>query len=77
LQAEDNLAQAFCLVGELQLSVDHCKASIQVILFLTSLLVWLVSATLQKQKEKKEWGSRSLVIGIFLATSISFLIART
>jgi hypothetical protein len=31
VQAEDNLAQAFCLVGELQLSADHCKASIQVI----------------------------------------------
>ncbi|XP_027339263.1 SET and MYND domain-containing protein 4 isoform X2 [Abrus precatorius] len=28
-EAEDNLAQAFCLVGELQLSVNHCKASIQ------------------------------------------------
>ncbi|KAJ1387499.1 Tetratricopeptide-like helical domain superfamily [Sesbania bispinosa] len=30
-EAEDNLAQAFCLVGELQLSVDHCKASIQIL----------------------------------------------
>lgn len=27
---EDNLAQAFCLVGELQAAIDHCKASIQV-----------------------------------------------
>ncbi|KAK7317049.1 hypothetical protein RJT34_00961 [Clitoria ternatea] len=30
-EAEDNLAQAFCLVGELQLSMDHCKASIQIL----------------------------------------------
>ncbi|KAK2444714.1 SET and MYND domain-containing protein [Trifolium repens] len=30
-EAEDNLAQAFCLVGELQLSADHCKASIQIL----------------------------------------------
>ncbi|TKY73978.1 RNA polymerase II-associated protein 3 [Spatholobus suberectus] len=30
-EAEDNIAQAFCLVGELQLSVDHCKASIQIL----------------------------------------------
>ncbi|XP_052732051.1 uncharacterized protein LOC108331645 isoform X2 [Vigna angularis] len=29
-EAEDSIAQAFCLVRELQLSVDHCKASIQV-----------------------------------------------
>ncbi|KAK8465279.1 hypothetical protein PHAVU_009G040900 [Phaseolus vulgaris] len=30
-EAEDSIAQAFCLVGELQLSVDHCKASIQIL----------------------------------------------
>ncbi|XP_057458415.1 uncharacterized protein LOC130749135 [Lotus japonicus] len=30
-EAEDNLAQAFCSVGELQLSLDHCKASIQIL----------------------------------------------
>jgi len=37
MQAEDSIAQAFCLVGELQLSVDHCKASIQVKLFINKL----------------------------------------
>ncbi|KAI4306992.1 hypothetical protein L6164_030226 [Bauhinia variegata] len=30
-EAEDNLAQAFSLVGELQLAKDHCKASIQIL----------------------------------------------
>ncbi|KAG5050261.1 hypothetical protein JHK85_011364 [Glycine max] len=30
-EAEDSIAQAFCLVGELQLSLDHCKASIQIL----------------------------------------------
>ncbi|XP_058786654.1 uncharacterized protein LOC131661214 [Vicia villosa] len=30
-EAEDNLAQAFCLVGELKISVNHCKASIQIL----------------------------------------------
>ncbi|XP_061356654.1 histone-lysine N-methyltransferase ASHR1 isoform X2 [Gastrolobium bilobum] len=30
-EAEDNLAQAFCLVGELQPSMGHCKASIQIL----------------------------------------------
>ncbi|RDX69422.1 Histone-lysine N-methyltransferase ASHR1, partial [Mucuna pruriens] len=30
-EAEDNIAQAFFLVGQLQLSVDHCKASIQIL----------------------------------------------
>lgn len=30
-EAEDNIARAFCLVGELQSSVDHCKASIQIL----------------------------------------------
>ncbi|XP_047156764.1 histone-lysine N-methyltransferase ASHR1-like, partial [Vigna umbellata] len=30
-EAEDSIAQAFCLVRELQLSVDHCKASIQIL----------------------------------------------
>ncbi|MCD7453858.1 hypothetical protein HAX54_022354 [Datura stramonium] len=30
-ELEDNLAQAFCLVGELQAALDHCKASIQIL----------------------------------------------
>ncbi|KAL2339512.1 hypothetical protein Fmac_007452 [Flemingia macrophylla] len=30
-EAEDNIAQAFCLAGELQLSMEHCKASIQIL----------------------------------------------
>lgn len=30
LQAEDNLAQASCLVGDLISARDHCKASIEV-----------------------------------------------
>ncbi|KAJ8537160.1 hypothetical protein K7X08_035561 [Anisodus acutangulus] len=30
-EVEDNLAQAFCLVGELQAAIDHCKASIQIL----------------------------------------------
>ncbi|XP_041008252.1 uncharacterized protein LOC121252549 isoform X10 [Juglans microcarpa x Juglans regia] len=30
-KVEDNLAEAFCLVGELQLAVDHCKASIEIL----------------------------------------------
>ncbi|KAK0593132.1 hypothetical protein LWI29_031522 [Acer saccharum] len=30
-EAEDNLAQAFCLVGDLQLARDHCKASIEIL----------------------------------------------
>lgn len=30
-EEEDNLAQAFCLVGELQAAIDHCKASIQIL----------------------------------------------
>ncbi|XP_033513353.1 uncharacterized protein [Nicotiana tomentosiformis] len=30
-EVEDNLAQAFCLVGELQAALDHCKASIQIL----------------------------------------------
>ncbi|MED6193508.1 hypothetical protein PIB30_020121 [Stylosanthes scabra] len=30
-EVEDNLAQAFCLLGELQLSMDHCKASIKIL----------------------------------------------
>ncbi|XP_041008260.1 uncharacterized protein LOC121252549 isoform X11 [Juglans microcarpa x Juglans regia] len=30
-EVEDNLAEAFCLVGELQLAVDHCKASIEIL----------------------------------------------
>ncbi|KAH7548212.1 hypothetical protein JRO89_XS14G0083900 [Xanthoceras sorbifolium] len=30
-KAEDNLAQAFCLVGDLQLARDHCKASIEIL----------------------------------------------
>ncbi|KAJ7959490.1 SET and MYND domain-containing protein 4 [Quillaja saponaria] len=30
-EAEDNLAQAFCLAGELQLAMDHCKASIRIL----------------------------------------------
>lgn len=29
-QVEDNIAQAFCLVGEMQSAADHCKASIEV-----------------------------------------------
>lgn len=29
-QLEDNLAQAFCLLGELQHAKSHCKASMQV-----------------------------------------------
>jgi hypothetical protein len=53
VQAEDNLAQAFCLVGELQLSADHCKASIQVIfVFDKPTIGWLISGTLQKNKKK-------------------------
>ncbi|OIW15313.1 hypothetical protein TanjilG_10753 [Lupinus angustifolius] len=31
MQVEDNLAQAFCLLGELELCMDHCKASIQIL----------------------------------------------
>ncbi|XP_035548434.1 uncharacterized protein LOC109000918 isoform X10 [Juglans regia] len=30
-KVEDNLAEAFCLVGELQLALDHCKASIEIL----------------------------------------------
>ncbi|KAK2637279.1 hypothetical protein Ddye_032071 [Dipteronia dyeriana] len=30
-EAEDKLAQAFCLVGDLQLARDHCKASIEIL----------------------------------------------
>ncbi|XP_057743124.1 uncharacterized protein LOC130961323 [Arachis stenosperma] len=30
-EAEDNLAQAFCLLGDFQLSMDHCKASIKIL----------------------------------------------
>ncbi|KAF5467557.1 hypothetical protein F2P56_017372 [Juglans regia] len=30
-EVEDNLAEAFCLVGELQLALDHCKASIEIL----------------------------------------------
>ncbi|KAK7282465.1 hypothetical protein RIF29_11271 [Crotalaria pallida] len=30
-EVEDNLAQAFCLLGELKLSMDHCKASIKIL----------------------------------------------
>ncbi|XP_060181568.1 uncharacterized protein LOC132611178 isoform X3 [Lycium barbarum] len=30
-EVEDNLAQAFSLVGELQAAIDHCKASIQIL----------------------------------------------
>ncbi|XP_062154808.1 uncharacterized protein LOC133862909 isoform X1 [Alnus glutinosa] len=30
-EVEDNLAQAFCLVGELKLAVDHCEASIEIV----------------------------------------------
>ncbi|WMV19996.1 hypothetical protein MTR67_013381 [Solanum verrucosum] len=30
-EVEDNLAQAFCLVGELQAAIDHCKTSIQIL----------------------------------------------
>ncbi|TQD98591.1 hypothetical protein C1H46_015839 [Malus baccata] len=30
-EAEDNLAQAFCLVGELQPAMEHCKASIEIL----------------------------------------------
>ncbi|XP_070025728.1 histone-lysine N-methyltransferase ASHR1 [Nicotiana sylvestris] len=30
-EVEDNLSQAFCLVGELQAALDHCKASIQIL----------------------------------------------
>ncbi|XP_059627848.1 uncharacterized protein LOC132270675 isoform X2 [Cornus florida] len=30
-QVEDNIAQAFCLVGELQPAMDHCKASIEIL----------------------------------------------
>lgn len=29
-QVEDNIAQAFCLIGELQAAMDHCQASIKV-----------------------------------------------
>ncbi|XP_034204071.1 uncharacterized protein LOC117618554 isoform X3 [Prunus dulcis] len=30
-EAEDNLAQAFCFVGELQHAMEHCKASIKIL----------------------------------------------
>lgn len=30
LQAEDNLAEAFCLIGEFQAAVHHCKSSLEV-----------------------------------------------
>eukprot|EP00268_Persea_americana_P069527 TRINITY_DN9890_c0_g1_i10.p1 TRINITY_DN9890_c0_g1~~TRINITY_DN9890_c0_g1_i10.p1 ORF type:complete len:804 (-),score=133.22 TRINITY_DN9890_c0_g1_i10:707-3118(-) len=30
-QAEDNLAEAFCLIGEFQAAVHHCKASLEII----------------------------------------------
>lgn len=30
-EIEDNLAQTFCLIGELQAAIDHCKASIQIL----------------------------------------------
>ncbi|XP_042957525.1 uncharacterized protein LOC122292962 isoform X6 [Carya illinoinensis] len=30
-EVEDILAEAFCLVGELQLAVDHCKTSIEIL----------------------------------------------
>ncbi|KAL6131750.1 hypothetical protein ACLB2K_070123 [Fragaria x ananassa] len=30
-EAEDNFAQAFCLVGELQSAMEHCKASIEIL----------------------------------------------
>ncbi|XP_077223586.1 tetratricopeptide repeat (TPR)-like superfamily protein isoform X2 [Tasmannia lanceolata] len=30
-QAEDNLAEAFCLVGEFQLAMNHCTASIEIL----------------------------------------------
>ncbi|KAF8397071.1 hypothetical protein HHK36_018709 [Tetracentron sinense] len=30
-EAEDNLAEAFCLVGEFQLAMDHCKESIEIL----------------------------------------------
>ncbi|KAI8031024.1 hypothetical protein LOK49_LG01G01123 [Camellia lanceoleosa] len=30
-EVEDNLAQAFCLFGDLQLAMDHCEASIEIL----------------------------------------------
>ncbi|KAG9441179.1 hypothetical protein H6P81_017033 [Aristolochia fimbriata] len=30
-QAEDNLAEAFCLIGEVQAALHHCQASIQIL----------------------------------------------
>nr|KYP53789.1 Serine/threonine protein phosphatase 5 [Cajanus cajan] len=30
-EAEDNIAQALCFAGELQLSMEHCKASVQIL----------------------------------------------
>ncbi|XP_028782323.1 uncharacterized protein LOC114738435 isoform X2 [Neltuma alba] len=30
-EAEDSLAQAFCMVGELELAMDHCKASLLIL----------------------------------------------
>lgn len=30
-QAEDNLAEAFCLIGEFQTAMHHCKASIEIL----------------------------------------------
>ncbi|XP_023520332.1 SET and MYND domain-containing protein 4 isoform X3 [Cucurbita pepo subsp. pepo] len=30
-EAEDNLSQAFCLLGKLELAADHCKASIRIL----------------------------------------------
>ncbi|KAL2540000.1 Tetratricopeptide repeat (TPR)-like superfamily protein [Abeliophyllum distichum] len=30
-EVEDNVAQAFCLVGELQAALDHCQASVEVL----------------------------------------------
>ena len=59
MQVEDNLAQAFCLVGELQLSMDHCKASIQVKLLFnkpTILQVGLFLSLRKSKKQKKRWG---------------------
>ncbi|KAK6155982.1 hypothetical protein DH2020_010230 [Rehmannia glutinosa] len=30
-EVEDNIAQAFCLIGELQAALDHCQASIEIL----------------------------------------------
>lgn len=75
MQAEDNLAQAFCIVGKLQLSVDHCKASIQVKKNLQAcyLIGWLVSATLQQKQSGGgvEVCLLTFCLYLFLVTSFS------